>query len=62
MDSNKNLNAEADSELDLYCHGSEKNQAKTTVLTEGRDTTLVRLSLVCRNQQFVDMKTEVVTS
>ena len=62
MDSNKNIIVEAGSELDLYCHGSEKNQAKTTVLSDGKDTNLVRLSLVCRNQQFVDINTEVVSS
>ena len=52
--------AEPGVELDLYCHGSKKNQAKTTVLSEGRDTNLVRLRLVCRNEQFVDINTEVV--
>ena len=62
VDFNKNIIIEAGSELELYCHGSEKNQAQTTVLTEGKDTTLVRLSLVCRNQQFVDINTEVVSS
>ena len=44
--------------MELYCHGSEKNQAKTTVLTDGTDTKQVRLRLMCRNKQFVDIKTE----
>ena len=47
------------SELDLYCHGSLKNQAKTTVIAEGRDTKLKRLSLVCHDKQFVDVNTKV---
>ena len=62
MDSNINITAEAGSEVELYCHGSEKNQAKTTVLTNGTDTKQVRLRLVCRNKQFLDIKTKVVSS
>ena len=46
--------------MDLYCHGSVKNQAKTTVVIDGQDTKLARLSLVCNNTQFVDIRTKVV--
>ena len=46
--------------MDLYCHGSVKNQAKTTVVIDGQDTKLARLSLVCNNTHFVDTGTQVV--
>ena len=38
--------------VDLYCHGSLKYQATTTVVT-GADTGVSRHSLTCDNGQFV---------
>ena len=46
--------------LDLYCHGSLRYQATTTVETsDGVDTGASKLSLQCKNNQFVTVQDSV---
>ena len=48
--------------LDLYCHGSLRYQASTTVEEgSGADTGASKLGLVCRNGRFVAAVDEVRT-
>ena len=49
--------------LDLYCHGSLRYQATTTVVDgAGVDTGVSRYSLTCDNGQFVSSSDQVSIS
>ena len=57
--SSRYLNFAGGSEVELFCHGTNQNQDKTSLITEGRDTKLPRLSLLCDQKQFLDVQSKV---
>ena len=46
-------------QLDLYCHGSLKNQEKTTVKIGRKNTGLSSFSLECKDGKFVGVEDKV---
>ena len=49
-------------QLDLYCHGSLKNQEKTTVKLGRKNTGLSSFSLECKGGKFVSVEDKVTCS